>query len=203
MYRVLSNKGTPMGPGVPPMEVYLFSLFDEGAKSVLPGNFERHWGIFTFDGQDKYQLNLENGLLRNAKKVEYLPWKWCVANPTRDLSAVAGHFKLACSYADCTTLSYGGSCNDIGEKGNISYAFNSYYQLQRQSPKSCEFDGLGMITFLDPSVGGCRFLFGVTNTKSSGLSLGGGRVLSLLVIVRGVGLFLFRLEGFLRSGVAG
>ncbi|XP_062088026.1 glucan endo-1,3-beta-glucosidase 5 [Humulus lupulus] len=167
--QVLSKEGTPLRPGVPPMDIYLFSLFDEGAKSVLPGNFERHWGIFSFDGQAKYPLNLGlgNRLLKNAKNVQYLPSRWCVANPSRDLSDVANHMKLACSMADCTTLNYGGSCNELGAKGNISYAFNSYYQLQMQNLQSCDFDGLGMVTFLDPSVGECRFLVGVTDTSSS------------------------------------
>ncbi|KAK4491881.1 hypothetical protein RD792_002661 [Penstemon davidsonii] len=187
---VRSNKGTPLRPNVPPMDIYLFSLFDEGAKSVLPGNFERHWGIFSFDGQAKYSLNLGNGLLKNAKNVEYLPSRWCVANPTRDLTTVANHFKLACSYADCTTLSYGGSCNGIGEKGNISYAFNSYYQLQKQNAKSCEFDGLGMVTFLDPSIGDCRFLVGVTDGNNSlGFTLSGRRVIFLLISFWGYQMF--------------
>lgn len=43
--RIMSNKGTPLRPGVPPADVYLFGLLDEEQKSVLPGNFERHWGI--------------------------------------------------------------------------------------------------------------------------------------------------------------
>ncbi|MBA0630161.1 hypothetical protein Godav_002288, partial [Gossypium davidsonii] len=166
---VLSNKGTPLRPAVPPMDVYLFSLLDEGAKSTLPGNFERHWGIFSFDGQAKYALDLGlgNKKLKNAKNVQYLPARWCIANPNRDLSEVANHMKLACNVADCTTLNYGGSCNEIGAKGNVSYAFNSYYQLQMQNEKSCNFDGLGMVTFLDPSVGDCRFLVGVTDTSAS------------------------------------
>ncbi|MFQ6647597.1 hypothetical protein Gotur_021891 [Gossypium turneri] len=166
---VLSNKGTPLRPAVPPMDVYLFSLLDEGAKSTLPGNFERHWGIFSFDGQAKYALDLGlgNKKLKNAKNVQYLPARWCIANPNRDLSEVANHMKLACNVADCTTLNYGGSCNAIGAKGNVSYAFNSYYQLQMQNEKSCNFDGLGMVTFLDPSVGDCRFLVGVTDTSAS------------------------------------
>ncbi|XP_043693674.1 glucan endo-1,3-beta-glucosidase 6-like [Telopea speciosissima] len=169
---VLSNKGTPLRPGVPPMDVYLFGLLDEGAKSVLPGNFERHWGIFSFDGQAKYRLKLglDGGLLKNAKDVQYFPSRWCVANPSKDLSGMANHFKLACSVADCTTLNYGGSCNGLGAKGNISYAFNSYYQLQKQNARSCDFDGLGMVTFLDPSVGNCRFLVAVSD-KSSGVGL--------------------------------
>ncbi|XP_020264324.1 glucan endo-1,3-beta-glucosidase 6-like [Asparagus officinalis] len=173
---VLSNKGTPLRPGVPPADIYLFSLFDEGQKSVLPGNFERHWGIFSFDGQAKYPLNLGlgSGGLRNAREVRYLPPRWCVANPSKNLDGVSNHMKLACSVADCTTLSYGGSCNEIGEKGNISYAFNSYYQLQKQDPRSCDFDGLGMVTFLDPSVGDCRFLVGVNDIKSSSSCLSRG-----------------------------
>ncbi|KAL5701260.1 hypothetical protein ACHQM5_026615 [Ranunculus cassubicifolius] len=165
---VLSNKGTPLRPLVPPMDVYLFGLLDEGAKSTLPGNFERHWGIFSFDGQAKYALNLGVGnRLKNAKDVQYLPSRWCIANPATDLSGVNNHLKIACNAADCTTLDYGGSCNGIGVKGNISYAFNSYYQMQKQNSKSCDFDGLGLITFLDPSIGQCRFLVGLSDTVSS------------------------------------
>ncbi|CAI9087101.1 OLC1v1021090C2 [Oldenlandia corymbosa var. corymbosa] len=184
IYHVLSNKGTPLRPGVPPLDVYLFSLLDEGAKSTLPGNFERHWGIFSFDGQAKYSLNLGNGHLKNAKDVDYLPFRWCVVDPSKDLSSatvdVDNHYKLACNYADCTTLNYGGSCYGIGMKGNISYAFNSYYQVNRQNIKSCDFDGLGMVTFLDPSVGDCKFLVGIADyskkyssfsSSSSGFSL--------------------------------
>ncbi|KAK9095721.1 hypothetical protein Sjap_021218 [Stephania japonica] len=166
---VLGNKGTPLRPGVPPMDVYLFSLLNEGAKSVLPGNFERHWGIFSFDGQAKYPLNLGlgNRFLKNAKDVVYLPSRWCVVNPSRDLSGVINHMKLACSLADCTTLDFGGSCNGIGAKGNISYSFNSYYQLQKQNSQSCDFGGLGLVTFLDPSIGDCRFLVGISDIGGS------------------------------------
>ncbi|URD97561.1 X8 domain [Musa troglodytarum] len=165
---VLSNKGTPLRPGVPPADIYLFSLLDEDQKSILPGSFERHWGIFSFDGQAKYPLNLGlgNAAWKNAKGVPYLPPRWCIANPSLDPSAVANHMKVACNVADCTTLFYGGSCNAIGEKGNISYAFNSYYQLQKQDARSCNFDGLGMVTFLDPSIGDCRFLVGISDSGS-------------------------------------
>ncbi|XP_074270179.1 glucan endo-1,3-beta-glucosidase 5 [Silene latifolia] len=166
---LLSNKGTPLRPGSPPLDVYLFGLLDEGEKNTLPGNFERHWGIFSFDGQAKYALNLGLGsnMLKNARDVEYLPSRWCVANPAKDLSGVENYIKLACTVADCTTLSYGSSCYGIGLKGNVSYAFNSYYQLQKQDAVSCDFDGLGMITFLDPSVGQCRFLVGVADSDTS------------------------------------
>ncbi|XP_057462231.1 glucan endo-1,3-beta-glucosidase 5 [Actinidia eriantha] len=191
IYHVLSNKGTPLRPGNPPMDIYLFSLLDEGAKSILPGNFERHWGIFSFDGQAKYPLNLGlgNGLLKNAKDVQYLPSRWCVAKSSNDLSGVVNHIRIACSAADCTTLNYGGSCNGIGTKGNISYAFNSYYQLQKQDSQSCDFDGLGMITFLDPSVGDCRFLVGITGSNSSSSTLCRRWFIAWLLILLGVWIF--------------
>ncbi|KAJ9180792.1 hypothetical protein P3X46_008999 [Hevea brasiliensis] len=79
---VLSNKGTPLRPGIPPMDIYLFSLLDEGAKSILPGSFERHWGIFSCDGQAKYPLNLGlgNKLLKNAKmfNISHLGGVWLI-----------------------------------------------------------------------------------------------------------------------------
>nr|CAD1839331.1 unnamed protein product [Ananas comosus var. bracteatus] len=144
------------------------------AKESTSWELRKALGIFSFDGQAKYPLNLGlgSGELKNAKNVQYLPPRWCVANPYRDLDGVGNHLKLACSMADCTTLYYGGSCNAIGDKGNISYAFNSYYQLQKQDSRSCDFDGLGMITYLDPSVGDCRFLVGINDSSCSSIGCG-------------------------------
>lgn len=39
------NRGTPARPNRH-IETYLFGLVDEDRKSVQPGSFERHWGIF-------------------------------------------------------------------------------------------------------------------------------------------------------------
>ncbi|KAJ7548334.1 hypothetical protein O6H91_07G007500 [Diphasiastrum complanatum] len=117
---VLSNIGTPLRPGLP-LEVYLFALIDEDQKSIAPGNFERHWGIFTFDGQSKYPLDLtgqgQNGSLLKASDVKYLPFRWCVLNPDGDMSKLAENVAYACTYADCTALTYGSSCNSIGGPG--------------------------------------------------------------------------------------
>ena len=55
---IISNKGTPHRPGNPPIETYIFSLLDEDQRSILHGNFERHWGIFTIDGQVKYEIDI-------------------------------------------------------------------------------------------------------------------------------------------------
>jgi hypothetical protein len=39
-----------------------------------------------------------------------------VADPSKDLINVANHLRIACSALDCTTLNYGGSCNEIRAK---------------------------------------------------------------------------------------
>ncbi|KAI5081017.1 hypothetical protein GOP47_0004200 [Adiantum capillus-veneris] len=162
---ILSKQGTPQRPGVQ-IEAYIFGLLDENQKSLLPGNFERHWGVFTFDGQAKYTLDFSGqGLdtnLVNADSVPYLPSRWCVANPKSNESDLVRGAQYACANADCTALAYGGSCSNVGMPDNASYAFNSYYQLNQQDDNTCSFNGLGVITFVDPSIGDCRFLIGVS-----------------------------------------
>ena len=160
MSRYMSGKGTPMRPG--PIDAYLFSLIDEDAKSIQPGNFERHWGMFYFDAQPKYQLNLGsargNGLV-GASGVDHLAKKWCVLKPSANLNddQLAPSVAYACQNADCTSLGYGTSCGNLDVHGNISYAFNSYYQINDQMDSACKFPSLSMITDKDPSVGDCKF----------------------------------------------
>ncbi|XP_021720986.1 glucan endo-1,3-beta-glucosidase 9-like [Chenopodium quinoa] len=153
------KSGTPLRPHKPPKEAYILSLLDEDQKSIVDGGFERHWGIFTFDGQAKYSVDFGQGSrsLVNAQNVEYLSAKWCVVNDNKDLSNVTASALDACSNADCSALSPGGSCYNLTWPGNISYAFNSYYQQHDQSPDGCEFGGLGLVTTVDPSVDNCRF----------------------------------------------
>ncbi|KAF8035034.1 hypothetical protein BT93_C1148 [Corymbia citriodora subsp. variegata] len=159
MSHISGGKGTPMRPG--PIDVYLFSLIDEDAKSIEPGNFERHWGIFGYDGQPKYLFNLgttnSNGLIP-ARGVHYLEEKWCVFRSS-NLSAdqVAPTVSYACSNGDCTSLGYGTSCGNLDAEHNISYAFNSYYQINNQLDSACKFQGLAAITKINPSEGTCKF----------------------------------------------
>ncbi|WCJ37645.1 Glucan endo-1 3-beta-glucosidase 9 [Euphorbia peplus] len=154
-----SKSGTPLRPRNPPTETYIDTLLDEDQRSIVIGNFERHWGMFTFDGQAKYQVDLGKGLkkLVNAENIEYLPPKWCVVDNNKELNNASARALDACSGGDCTALSPGGSCFNMSWPGNISYAFNSYYQQHDQRSDSCEFGGLGLITSVDPSVGNCRF----------------------------------------------
>ncbi|KAI4316243.1 hypothetical protein L6164_024241 [Bauhinia variegata] len=159
MSRYIAGRGTPMRPG--PMDAYLFSLIDEDNKSIQPGNFERHWGLFYYDGTPKYQLNLgtrSNGLV-GASGVHYLAKKWCILNPSANLNndQVAPSVDYACQNADCTSLGYGTSCGNLDARGNISYAFNSYFQVNDQIDSACKFPGLSVVTDRDPSTGDCKF----------------------------------------------
>lgn len=178
MTQYSAGKGTPLRPGQ--MDAYLFSLIDEDAKSIQPGNFERHWGLFSFDGQPKYQLNLgstsSNGLVA-ARDVKYLAKKWCVMSQSASLqdSQVAPSVSYACANADCTSLGYGNSCSNLTAQGNISYAFNSYYQQHDQLDTACQFPNLSVITDNDPSVGECKFIIMIQSQSMSLVGSDGSR----------------------------
>ncbi|KAL8223080.1 hypothetical protein R6Q57_020479 [Mikania cordata] len=160
MTHLAGNKGTPLRPG--PVDAYLFSLIDEDEKSIQPGNFERHWGVFFYDGQPKYALNLgtnNSGALVPASDVKYLQRKWCVMKNSARLDdpSIAQSVSYACALGDCTSLGYGTSCGDLDARGNISYAFNSYYQKNDQADQACKFPNVSMVTKEDPSTKTCRF----------------------------------------------
>ncbi|KAJ1441018.1 X8 domain [Sesbania bispinosa] len=156
----LSSNGTPKRKGI--IDLYLFSLIDENAKSVAPGNFERHWGIFEYDGKPKYELDLtgqhkKKGLVP-VEGIKYLEKRWCVLDPqVTDLDDLADSIDYACSLSDCTALGYGSTCNNLSLQGNASYAFNMYYQVHDQRDWDCDFNGLAIITHEDPSEKGCQF----------------------------------------------
>ncbi|XP_075507844.1 glucan endo-1,3-beta-glucosidase 8 [Primulina tabacum] len=157
----LSEEGTPARKGK--LNVYLFSLIDENTKSIEPGSFERHWGIFEFDGKPKYELDLwgyqGNKGLAAVQDVRYMLRRWCVLNPhVKDTDQdLAQNIDYACSLSDCTALGYGSSCNHLSVQGNASYAFNMYYQFKNQNEWDCDFAGLGMTTDIDPSDDKCQF----------------------------------------------
>ncbi|CAI9760971.1 unnamed protein product [Fraxinus pennsylvanica] len=159
--RLNRGQGTPKRPSPP--DIYFFALIDEDAKSIEPGNFERHWGIFYFDGTIKYPLNLSNNRkLTAAKGVKYLARQWCIMAPdanTMDPN-LTQNINFACTYADCTSLGNGSTCGGLDARSNASYAFNKYYQTMNQQRGACDhFHGLSAITRIDPSPrnSSCRF----------------------------------------------
>ncbi|XP_027336922.1 glucan endo-1,3-beta-glucosidase 8 [Abrus precatorius] len=158
--KMANKKGTPLRPG--PMEAYLFSLHDENMKSIEPGNFERHWGIFRYDGKPKFPIDFsgqgQNKWPEAAKGVRYQEHKWCVlSQDVRNFSLVPDALNYACGGADCTSLGFGCSCGNLGLPGNASYAFNQYFQTRDQSVEACDFNGLATIVTEDPSKGSCLF----------------------------------------------
>ncbi|XP_059638081.1 glucan endo-1,3-beta-glucosidase 8 [Cornus florida] len=180
---VLSGNGTPIRKGV--IDVYLFSLIDENTKSIAPGCFERHWGIFEFDGKPKYELDLsgmqkDKGLVA-VEGVQYMLKRWCVLNPhAHNLEDLAKNIDYACSLSDCTALGYGSSCNHLSVKGNASYAFNMYYQVKSQQTWDCDFDGLAMLTDKDPSDDQCQFPVMIAYGSSIVLP---GKILSIILAI--------------------
>ncbi|KAM0064122.1 putative glucan endo-1,3-beta-D-glucosidase [Helianthus debilis subsp. tardiflorus] len=178
-----NKKGTPIRPRVMPLEIYIHALLDEDQRNITVGNFERHWGVFTFDGQAKYQVDFSQSTksLVNARSVEYFASRWCVANNNIDMSNATARAMEACTNTDCTALSPGGSCFNLTWPGNVSYAFNSYYQQHDQRADSCDFGGLGMITTVDPSVDNCRF--NVELKASFSVSLLGSKFDCSLVLI--------------------
>ncbi|CAJ2634548.1 unnamed protein product [Trifolium pratense] len=67
----------------------------------------------------------------------------------------------ACTYADCTSLAPGSSCSGLDTKGNVSYAFNMYYQTFDQRKDACQFNGLSVVTNIDPSPSQSSCHFGI------------------------------------------
>lgn len=180
------TKGTPMRPGA--LDAYLFSLIDEDMKSIQPGNFERHWGIFAYDGTPKYNLSLaqnSRGLVK-ASNIRYLQKRWCVLAPTASLDdpQLIPSVEYACSRADCTSLGFGTSCSNLDARQNVSYAFNSYYQIRNQEENACKFPNLSVVTTTDPSMGTCRFGIMIQTQGSAGFLLKPvGVVLQMLVVL--------------------
>ncbi|CAM8963801.1 unnamed protein product [Rhodiola kirilowii] len=164
--RIIQGQGTPKRSSPP--DTYLFALIDEDAKSIEPGNFERHWGVLYYDGQSKYDLDMGNNkTLVAAKGVKYLPRQWCIMAPQASLDDpnLPESLSYACTHADCTSLGNGSSCASLDARGNASYVFNMYYQTSDQKKGTCEFSNLSAITTTDPSQGSCRFEIMIDSTE--------------------------------------
>nr|GMC81888.1 glucan endo-1,3-beta-glucosidase 8-like [Ipomoea batatas] len=160
-----SKKGTPARPGSD-IEVYMFGLFDEDQKSILPGDFERHWGILGYDGQPKFDLDLSGGngkgkILTGVPEIQYLPKKWCAVKSDVKFTNIKATIAYACDRADCTATSNGSSCHSLSEAEKLSYYFNAYFQAQNQATGSCNFGGLAEITTKNLSTSTCNFNIGI------------------------------------------
>ncbi|KAL1569573.1 glucan endo-1,3-beta-D-glucosidase [Salvia divinorum] len=159
--KISTSKGTPLYKDE--IEYYLFGLTDENMKSIAPGDFERHWGIFRYDGQPKFPTDF-TGKGSNktmpvaAKNVKYLERKWCVyANNSETTDQLSASMEYACTNGDCTALKYGGPCSKLDNSSKISYAYNMLFQMMYQDVETCDFGGLAKIVTRNATVGNCLF----------------------------------------------
>ena len=92
-------------------------------------------------------------MLMPAKGVENLKQRWCVLKPDADLAdqKVGDSVSYACGQADCTSLGYKTSCDGLDPRGNVSYAFNSYYQSKGRAAGTCDFAGAAYVVNQAPS----------------------------------------------------
>ncbi|CDP12875.1 unnamed protein product [Coffea canephora] len=177
-----SKKGSPLRPE--PVEVYLFSLTDENLKSIAPGYFERHWGIFRYDGQPKFALDFSgqgnNKMPIGAKNVRYYPSQWCVFAGAKDMNMVIPNLDYACQRSDCSAMIAGGSCSKLDKNKHVSYAFNMYFQMNNQDFEACNFQGMAKIIEGNASTSECLFPIAI---ESAGGRLENGIGASILVAI--------------------
>ncbi|CAA0839193.1 O-Glycosyl hydrolases family 17 protein [Striga hermonthica] len=171
--KMAEKKGSPLYKDE--LEYYLFSLTDENQKSIAPGDFERHWGIYRYDGQPKYPIDFtgkgNDRMPVPAKNVPYMEQKWCVLNgDIKNLDKMPANMNFACSNGDCTALGPGCSCNGLDKQHRISYAFNNYFQINNQDVRACNFEGLAKISSQNVSTGQC--FFPIALQDSGGWKLG-------------------------------
>ncbi|KAK3211785.1 hypothetical protein Dsin_016491 [Dipteronia sinensis] len=186
--RLNENKGTPLRPSAK-FDVYLFGLLDEDQKSLEPGYFERHWGIFRLDGMPKFPIDFtgkgQNKMPIGAKNVEYMEQKWCVLDTSivdnKITWMVQKQTDLACSNGDCSSLTPGSSCSNISNISHVSYAFNMYYQMRNQKKEACDFEGLGMIVDKNASQGQCLFPIMIDVGAGERLSFGFGGIIAAIL----------------------
>lgn len=177
--KMLTGEGTPKRPNQV-IQGYLFGLFDEDAKSILPGAFERRWGIYDNHGVAKYNLDLTGGANANAVLAEtpgiHLETKkWCVAKVGADTTNLTLAYNKIClganvtnfgDKADCTPqanefTSPGDVCGTTSLEEKSSYAFNAYFQTQDQDATACDWGGVAQVVTVDPSFGQCTFKIGI------------------------------------------
>ncbi|PUZ50020.1 hypothetical protein GQ55_6G025900 [Panicum hallii var. hallii] len=83
---------------------------------------------------------------------------WCVAKPSAEATALQGNLEFACSESDCGAIQGTGGCtrpNSLLSRASV--AMNAYYQARGRNSWNCFFNGTGLITITDPSLGACKY----------------------------------------------
>ncbi|XP_030504591.2 glucan endo-1,3-beta-glucosidase 12 [Cannabis sativa] len=172
--RAQSSKGTPMKPR-DKIDIFVFALFNENKKKG--GTTERNFGMFNGDGSKVYDMDLSCefcsssngdetasfgfGEKMNTELMRRGPSVWCVAKPHANDKVLQGVLDFCCGPGgvDCREIyNDSGPCFEPNRLlAHASYAMNSYYQMHGRNFWNCDFKGIGLVTFSDPSYGPCRY----------------------------------------------
>ncbi|CAM0910908.1 unnamed protein product [Alopecurus aequalis] len=85
---------------------------------------------------------------------------WCVAKPSADEVALRANLQFACSESDCSAIDGTGGCSVLYGGtllSRTSVAMNAYYQANGRNSWNCFFNGTGLISLTDPSLGTCKY----------------------------------------------
>lgn len=84
---------------------------------------------------------------------------WCVAKPTVPNPVLQHAMDYACGAgADCKSIQPNGLCYSPDTMvAHASFAFNSYWQKNKNIGGTCDFGGTGMLITMDPSYESCHF----------------------------------------------
>ncbi|KAK1297859.1 Glucan endo-1,3-beta-glucosidase 12 [Acorus calamus] len=88
--------------------------------------------------------------------------QWCVADPKASVDDLQKALNWACGVggADCSPIQPNQPCFDPNTVADhASYAFNSYWQVNKKKGGICSFEGTAQLVSTDPSHGGCKFPF--------------------------------------------
>lgn len=180
--RALTGNGTPMKPNET-LDVYLFALFNENQK---PGpTSERNYGLFYPNEAKVYDVPLTIEAIRSSSSssdavnngskaqvpVAAAPaaapasssaagQTWCVASQHAEEGKLQAALDYACGLgkAKCDQIQEGATCFQPNTVlAHASYAFNSYYQLNKRAAGTCDFGGAGYVVTQAPRYGSCEY----------------------------------------------
>ncbi|CAL5214100.1 unnamed protein product [Lathyrus oleraceus] len=84
---------------------------------------------------------------------------WCVAKEEASEQQLLGALNYVCGIGvDCRPIQPNGNCyypNTV--RDHVSYAFNTFYQLEKHGLGTCDFSGSAHVVYKDPSKGSCVY----------------------------------------------
>ncbi|XP_024522150.1 glucan endo-1,3-beta-glucosidase 13 [Selaginella moellendorffii] len=166
----MSGQGTPFRPGQI-TDVYIFELFNENQRPGPTAN--RNWGLFRPDGSKFYSIGGfggyagggtgggAGGAAGNSPGVIELNRTFCIAAANGNFNTLQANLDWVCGQqqVDCSPVQPGGRCYQPDTvASHASYVFNAYFQLNGMSPNACQFNGVSVITTMDPSYNRCIYI---------------------------------------------